>query len=237
MSRRRLPDFAALEAAIGHCFADRAILEQALTHISAVAGPSGRIASYQRLEFLGDRVLGLVVAEMLYRAFPTDQEGGLAQRLSELVRKESCAAVAEEWGVGPYLRLGASEGQSGGRTRLTNLGDACEALIGAVFIDGGFDVSRTVVERAWSSRVAAVARPPRDAKTTLQEWAQARGLKAPTYRIAARTGPDHKPRFIIAVDVEAHVPAEGEGASKRFAEQAAASAFLAREGVPMEAET
>ena len=234
MSQRRKPVVAALEAAIGHVFADRAILDQALTHISAVAGSSGRVASYQRLEFLGDRVLGLVVADMLFRAFPDDMEGALAQRLSELVRKETCAQVAQEWGIGAHLRLGTGEGHSGGRKRMTILGDACEALIGAVFLDAGFEAARSVVESAWSARLEGFARPPRDAKTTLQEWAQARGLNTPAYRIASRSGPDHKPSFIIEVAVEAHPPAQGEGASKRVAEQAAALTFLAREGVVVE---
>jgi ribonuclease III len=234
MSQRRRPDAAALEAAIGHVFADGAILAQALTHVSAVSSSLGRTASYQRLEFLGDRVLGLVVADMLFRAFPDDPEGALAQRLSELVRKETCALVAEEWGIGSHLRLGTGEGQSGGRKRMTILGDACEAVIGGVFLDAGFDAARSVVAAAWSGRLDAVSRPPRDAKTTLQEWAQARGLRTPAYRIASRSGPDHRPSFVVEVAVDTHEPAQGEGASKRLAEQAAASAFLAREGIVVE---
>ena len=230
MTARPKPKLPDLEAAVGHVFADRSLLEQALTHISALDGPA-RLASYQRLEFLGDRVLGLAVAEMLFRAFPSDEEGAMSRRLSELVRKETCAAVATEWGVGPYLKLGPGEAQSGGRRRGTTLGDVCEALIGAVFLDAGYGVAQEVVERAWAGRLHAAARPPSDAKTALQEWAQARALKAPTYRQVSRAGPDHSPRFVIAVDVEAHDPAQGEGKSKRPAEQAAASAFMAREGV------
>ena len=230
MSVKPRPKLPVLEAALGHAFADRALLEQALTHISVLEG-SARIDSYQRLEFLGDRVLGLVIADMLFRTFPQDEEGAMSRRLSELVRKETCAAVAVEWGVGPHLRLGTGEVQSGGRRRTTTLGDVCEALIGAVFVDAGYVAARDIIERAWQERLLASAKPPSDAKTALQEWAQARSLKAPTYRVVARTGPDHNPHFVIAVDVEAHASAEGEGKSKRLAEQVAASAFMAREGV------
>jgi ribonuclease-3 len=205
-------------------------LEQALTHISALP-VTRRRDSYQRLEFLGDRVLGLAVADLLYRTYPDAEEGALSRRLSELVRKESCAAIALEWDVGPHLVLGLGEAQSGGRKRTTILGDACEALIGAVFLDGGFEAASRVVERAWSERLAASAETVNDAKTALQEWAQARSLKAPTYRLVSRSGPDHSPRFLVAVDVEGHVAAEGEGRSKRLAEQAAAAAFILREGV------
>jgi len=230
MSVKPRPKLPVLEAALGHVFADRSLLEQALTHISALDG-SARSASYQRLEFLGDRVLGLVIADMLFRTFPHDEEGAMSRRLSELVRKETCAAVAIEWGVGPQLKLGLGESQSGGRKRTTTLGDVCEAIIGAVFVDAGYAAARDIIEKAWQARVMAPDKPPSDAKTALQEWAQARSLKAPTYRVVGRTGPDHNPRFVIAVDVEAHLSAEGEGKSKRLAEQAAAIAFMAREGV------
>jgi ribonuclease-3 len=158
----------------------------------------------------------------------------MSRRLADLVRKETCAAVAQDWGVGPHLRLGLGESQSGGRKRLTILGDVCEALIGGVFLDGGYEAARGVVERAWEARLLAPSAPPSDAKTVLQEWAQARALKAPTYRVVSRSGPDHDPRFVVAVDVEAHVAAEGEGRSKRMAEQAAATAFMVREGVVTE---
>jgi ribonuclease III len=230
MSRRTKPQLSDLESALGHAFADKGLLQQALTHISALP-VSRRRESYQRLEFLGDRVLGLAVAELLYRTYQEAEEGALSRRLSELVRKETCAAVALEWDVGPHLLLGLGEAQSGGRKRATILGDACEALIGATFLDGGFEAALRVVERAWSERIEASAGTANDAKTALQEWAQARSLRAPTYRLVSRTGPDHSPRFTVAVDVESHVAAEGEGRSKRLAEQAAAAAFIAREGV------
>lgn len=233
MSVKKKPPLESLETAIGYVFADRSLLERALTHISFLEGP-GRLLSYQRLEFLGDRVLGLAVADMLFRAFPDDEEGAMSRRLSDLVRKETCAAVAADWGVGPHVKLGMGEAQSGGRKRLTTLGDVCEALIGAVFLDAGYETARAMVERAWQERLHAPIRPPSDAKTALQEWAQARALKAPTYRLVSRSGPDHNPRFVIAVDVETQVPAEGEGKSKRLAEQAAATAFMAREGIGFE---
>jgi ribonuclease-3 len=229
MSRRARPPITALEAALGHVFADKTLLDQALTHISALA-VERRMASYQRLEFLGDRVLGLAIADMLFTAFPDDEEGALSRRLSDLVRKETCASVALAWGVGPHLRLGPGEIHSGGRKRLTILGDACEALIGAVFLDAGYPAARAVVECGWKSRLLSPPGPLSDAKTTLQEWAQARALAAPTYRVVSRTGPDHSPRFVVAVDIDAHPAAEGEGRSKRLAEQAAAAAFMAREG-------
>jgi ribonuclease-3 len=230
MTRRPKPPLAQLEAAIGHSFADQALLDHALTHISALTGPR-RIDSYQRLEFLGDRVLGLAMSDLLYRLYPDDEEGVLSRRLSELVRKETCAAVAAEWDVGPHLKLGGGEVQSGGRRRLTILGDACEAVIGAVYLDAGFEVARAVVERGWAVRLAASAETASDAKTALQEWAQAKALRAPTYRLVTRSGPDHSPRFTVAVDVESHQAAEGEGRSKRLAEQAAATAFMMREGL------
>ncbi len=233
MSSKKKPPLETLETAIGHVFADRTLLERALTHISYLDGPT-RLASYQRLEFLGDRVLGLAVADMLYRAFPDDEEGAMSRRLSDLVRKETCAAVATDWGVGPHVKLGLGEAHSGGRKRVTTLGDVCEALIGGVFVDAGYETARAVVEKAWRERLHAPVRPPSDAKTALQEWAQGRALKAPTYRLVSRTGPDHNPRFVIAVDIETLISAEGEGKSKRLAEQAAAAAFMAREGISLE---
>jgi ribonuclease III len=219
-----------LEARLGHAFKNRALLKKALTHAS-VRQASAKRRDNERLEFLGDRVLGLAVADMLFRAFPDDEEGAMSRRLSDLVRKETCAAVAGEWGVGPHVKLGLGEVQSGGRKRLTTLGDVCEALIGGVFLDAGYEKARAVVERAWRRRLHAAGRPPSDAKTALQEWAQGRALKAPTYRLVSRSGPDHNPRFVIAVDIETQLSAQGEGSSKRLAEQAAASAFMAREGI------
>lgn len=234
-SRDRTKDRSALEDKIGHHFADKALLERALTHISAVTGgPQNRSGSYQRLEFLGDHVLGLVISEMLYGAYPRANEGELSRRLADLVRKETCAEVAKAMDLGPSLKLGASESQAGGRLRVTILADACEALIGAVFLDGGYQAVCGVVDRFWKDRMLHPLRPLHDAKSRLQEWAHARGLPTPAYNELARTGPDHRSQFRMAVVLPDRQPAEGTGSSKRAAEQAAAAAMLAREGVVMD---
>jgi ribonuclease-3 len=232
MSRKSAKDKerAALEERIGYKFADKDLLERALTHISALSG-GNRNASYQRLEFLGDHVLGLVISDMLYRAFPKANEGELSRRLADLVRKEACADVARAMDLGPALKLGNSESHAGGRLRTTILGDACEALIGAVFLDGGYVAAEALVGRFWKERMLKPLRPLRDPKTMLQEWAQARGLPTPAYRELARTGPHHDPEFRVAVALPDRPPAEGLGSSKRAAEQNAAAAMLERVGV------
>jgi ribonuclease-3 len=222
------------EDRISYKFKDPALLEQALTHISALAGPRNRSGSYQRLEFLGDHVLGLVISDMLFSAFPKADEGELSRRLADLVRKEACADVARAIDLGEAIRLGASENNAGGRNRIAILADVCEALIGAVFIDGGYKAASEVIGRLWEQRMRAPARPLRDSKTILQEWAQARGLPTPSYREVERKGPDHNPEFRVTVELPNRAPAEGLGRSKRAAEQAAAAAMLTREGVKAE---
>lgn len=229
-TRRKIAPASPLETTIGYRFKDPDLLERALTHISALKG-QGRISSYQRLEFLGDHVLGLAVSEMLFAAFPKAEEGELSRRLADLVRRESCAEVARAIDLGASLRLGASEIRAGGRTRIAILADVCESLIGAVFLDGGYQAAKAFVERYWADRMRTPARPLRDPKTVLQEWAQARGLPTPSYREVERTGPHHDPVFRVAVLLPEREPAEGRGRSKRAAEQAAAAALLAREGV------
>lgn len=232
---RKVKDRAALEERIGYSFTDKALLDRALTHISALSGgPQNRVSSYQRLEFLGDHVLGLVISDMLYRAFPKANEGELSRRLADLVRKETCAAVGREMDLGPALRLGNSESSAGGRLRATILADACEGLVGAVFIDGGYPAAETLIAKFWQDRMIKSVRPLRDAKTMLQEWAQARGLPTPAYKEIARTGPHHDPEFKVAVVLPDRAQAEGLGASKRAAEQAAAAAMLTREGVKVD---
>ncbi|ACK49960.1 Ribonuclease III [Methylocella silvestris BL2] len=221
------PDLSALEARIGHRFSAADLIEAALTHVSAA---QGKRVSYQRLEFLGDRVLGVVVANMLYGAFPDADEGELSRRLADLVRKESCAEVALEWGVEAYVRVGESEKQNASVNRAI-LGDVCESIIGAVFLDGGFAPAQRVVTQAFEPRMRSPRRPLRDPKTTLQEWAQARGLPPPSYRETARTGPDHAPEFTISVEIAGFQQAEARGFAKRLAEQAAAAAFLTREKI------
>jgi len=234
MSRRTAACRRELETRIGYEFADKTLLDSALTHISALSGRS-RSGSYQRLEFLGDHVLGLVVSDMLFRAFAKADEGELSRRLADLVRKEACAEVARKIELGTAIRLGVSEANGGGRQRTAILADVCEALVGAVFLDGGYAAAATLVEQLWGERLRTPARPLRDPKTVLQEWAQARGLPTPSYREIARTGPHHDPEFLVAVDLAEFTPAEGVGRSKRAAEQAAAAAMLTREGVELEA--
>ena len=228
--KRRRKGTGALEDRIGYRFKDADLLDCALTHISALTGGS-RADSYQRLEFLGDHVLGLVVSDMLFRTFPKANEGELSRRLADLVRKETCADMARGIELGSVIRLGSSEAGSGGRSRDAILADVCESLIGAVFLDGGYPAAAALVEKFWDERMRTPAGPLRDPKTVLQEWAQGRGLPTPTYREIGRSGPHHSPEFRIAVELPKLAPAEGMGRSKRAAEQAAAEALLQREGV------
>jgi ribonuclease-3 len=230
-ARRRKRAATVLEERIGYHFTDASQLENALTHISALRGARNRAGSYQRLEFLGDHVLGLVISDMLYRAFPKADEGELSRRLADLVRKETCTDIARSIDLGTAIRVGSSEANAGARTRPAILADVCEAVVGAVYLDGGYKAAEQLVERLWEVRLRATAQPLRDPKTVLQEWAQARGLPTPAYREIARSGPDHDPEFRVAVQLPAFAPAEGLGRSKRAAEQAAAAAMLAREGV------
>jgi len=225
-------DLCQLEGKLGHTFVDRDLLTLALTHVSAAA--VGRRGTYQRLEFLGDRVLGLVVADMLYAAFPSAEEGELSRRLADLVRRESCAEVALEWGSEAHVRLGDGERQAG-TSKTAIFSDVCESLIGAVFLDAGYEAARAVVTRAFEPRMRSPRRPLRDPKTALQEWAQARGLEPPAYKEIARAGPDHAPEFTMSVALKGYYPAEAKGTSKRGAEQAAAAIFIAREGIEAEA--
>ncbi len=232
--RRRRRGDGSLEERIGYRFNDASLLDSALSHISSLKGSRNRAGSYQRLEFLGDHVLGLVISDMLFRAFPKADEGELSRRLADLVRKETCADMARAIDLGAAIRLGSSEANAGGRKRPAILADVCEALIGAVYLDGGFAAAEALVGRLWEERLRSTAQPLRDPKTVLQEWAQARGLSTPAYREVARSGPDHDPEFRVAVHLSKFAPAEGVGRSKRAAEQAAAAAMMAREGVKTE---
>jgi ribonuclease-3 len=230
---RRKPNLEELLNKLGYRFENPALLDEALTHVSA---PKADGQSYQRLEFLGDRVLGLAIADLLYRTFPGAPEGELSRRLAELVRRESCAEIAITWDVGTYLKLGAGEAHAGERRNQTILADVCEAIIGAAFMDGGYDAARGVVERAFQPLLEAPRRPLRDPKSALQEWAQGRGLPPPTYSIVEQTGPDHAPKFRVMVKVKGAETEFGLGTSKRIAEQAAARSLLLREGVWTEEE-
>ncbi|KRE17460.1 ribonuclease [Bosea sp. Root381] len=225
---RKAPETSRLQATLGHVFTDQSLLATALTHMSA---EGSRLQSYQRLEFLGDRVLGLSVADMLFERYPQAEEGDLSRRLADLVRKETCAEVAIAWNLGSFMRLGEGEILGGARKNKAILADACEAIIGAVFIDGGYPAARALIERAFGERMLKPVRPLRDAKTALQEWAQGQGYQTPTYSERGRSGPDHAPVFRVAARINGLADAEAQGTSKRLAEQAAAEAFLRREGL------
>lgn len=208
---------------LGHRFADEGLIVQALTHAS-LSSPTR--PDNQRLEFLGDRVLGLVMAEAVLARDPGAREGQLAPRFNALVRKEACADVAREIDLGVVLRLGKSEMATGGRRKMALLGDAMEAVIAAIYLDAGFEAARDVVLRHWGGRLASVADDARDPKTELQEWVQARGETPPVYAEVARTGPDHAPVFTVEARLANGASARGEARVKRQAEQTAARALL-----------
>jgi ribonuclease-3 len=220
-----------LEKALGHRFKNQQLIEVALTHASMRGGKSQK-SDNERLEFIGDRVLGLVMAEAMIEQFPTASEGELARRFNRLVRGEACARVARSLGIGSHLILSEREAGSGGRAKATILADAMEAILGAVFLDAGFETARGVVRQLWGSQSdqqPTSAGP--DAKSALQEWAQGRGLPAPAYKEVERKGPHHDPEFRISVSLPDQPAVEGIGSSKRAAEQAAATAMLARVGI------
>jgi ribonuclease-3 len=217
-------------ARLGHDFSDPALLKVALTHASARAGARPQ-EDNERLEFLGDRVLGLAVAELLADSFPKAREGELARWFNHLVRAETCAQIAQEWELGAFILMSGGEAGSGGRSKKTILANACEAVLGAIFADGGYDPARAVVRRFWKPQLDMLALAAPDAKSLLQEWAQGRRLPLPRYLEVAREGPDHAPRFTAEVQIDGVAPERGTGANKRAAEQAAALAMLVREGV------
>lgn len=222
--------FKDLEKKLGYKFKRQDLLERALTHASVRGGKKGRVDN-ERLEFIGDRVLGLAIVEALNEDFPDANEGEMARRYNRLVRGETCAKVARELGLGTHLILSDSEAESGGRNKETILADAVEAVLGAVFVDNGFEKARAVVRRLWAASQDHKPDAAADAKSALQEWAQGNGLSLPQYVEVSRKGPDHAPRFTSEVRISGKEPARGEGTSKRAAEQAAATALLTREGV------
>jgi ribonuclease-3 len=222
----------ALQEILGYRFANPDLLVRALTHASAADAQQRRDAvTYQRLEFLGDRVLGLVVADMLDAYFPAAPEGELSRRLSRLVSGETCAEVGRDMDLGRHVRMSHSVEKGGGRAKAGVLADACEAVLGAVYRDGGLPGARQVIERYWRPRLEDMRGPLRDAKTELQEWAHRRGIDAPAYIEVSRSGPDHAPHFEIEVRAAGLQPGRGRGQSKREAEHAAAANLLRREGV------
>lgn len=217
-------DLRAFSDRLGHRFAAPDLLIRALTH-SSIASPHRD--DNQRLEFLGDRVLGLVIAEALLDADAFATEGQIAPRFNALVRRETCADVAREIDLGTVLKLGRSEMKSGGRRKDALLADAIEAVIAAVYRDGGIEAARAVILHHWASRIETVKADARDPKTALQEWAQARGMEPPAYVETARSGPDHAPLFTIEAQLSTGQTASASAGNKRQAEQAAARALLA----------
>jgi len=221
-------DRSKLEELIGHHFADKQRLDRALTHAST---GSAKVSNYERLEFLGDRVLGLCVAELLFQSFPAAAEGELSVRLNQLVSAESCAQVADELELHRYIRTGADVKKLTGKRMLNVRADVVESLIAALYLDGGLEAARQFILRNWTERATRADGARRDAKTELQEWAHANFAVTPSYRIEDRSGPDHDPRFTVTVEVKGVAPETGVDRSKRAAEQVAATKMLEREGV------
>jgi ribonuclease-3 len=211
---------------VGHSFANPALLEQALTHRSAADPRRDMLDSNERLEFLGDRVLALAMAEWLSERFPNEREGALGKRLSVLVAADTLAKVGDAIGLPAALRIPPAEGRTGLRGRATVIADATEALIGALYLDGGLEVARGFIRREWAKQIEADPTPPMSAKSRLQEYTLGRAEGLPEYRLVSTTGPSHMPVFVVSV-LAAGREAEGRGESKRAAEQAAAEAWLA----------
>ncbi|WP_313617318.1 ribonuclease III [Agrobacterium sp.] len=217
-----------IEELIGHVFTEKARLDRALTHASARSASAG---NYERLEFLGDRVLGLCVAELLFSTFRSAAEGELSVRLNQLVSAESCAAIADEMGLHHFIRTGADVKKLTGKSMLNVRADVVESLIAAIYLDGGLEASRRFILKFWQKRATRIDAGRRDAKTELQEWAHARFAVTPSYRVDDRSGPDHDPRFTVTVEIPGVAPETGVERSKRAAEQVAATRLLEREGV------
>ncbi|CCM74947.1 ribonuclease III [Rhizobium mesoamericanum] len=217
-----------LEALIGHAFLEKERLDRALTHASARTQKGG---NYERLEFLGDRVLGLCVAELLFRTFGAATEGELSVRLNQLVSADTCAEVADELGLHYFIRTGADVKKLTGKRMMNVRADVVESLIAAIYLDAGLEVARRFILKFWEKRAARADGARRDAKTELQEWSHAKFGVTPIYRVEERTGPDHDPRFTVTVEVAGVQPETGIERSKRAAEQVAATRMLEREGI------
>jgi ribonuclease III len=211
-----------LGATLGHTFRRPELLERALTHPSVEEADD-----YERLEFLGDRVLGLVVADWLLDIYPAESEGDLAARYNELVRREQLAEIAERLDLGRHMRIGKGEDPAL-KSKATLLADVCEAIIAALFLDAGLNAAATFIREHWAATVEAQTAPPKDAKSELQEWAMSRSLPLPRYREVLRSGPDHAPVFTMEVRVDGEEPVSGIGSSKKMAEGEAATALLTR---------
>ena len=227
MVRFTAAKYDAIAATLGYRFIDKALLRHSLTHAST----RRKHDDYERLEFLGDRVLGLIVAEQLYRLNPKHREGLMSGRHSQLVRGETCAAVARALSLKDFIVMGDSERSKGLALNASVLGDVVEAVIGGIYLDGGLEAARGFIDRNWHPFLNSPAMAEKDAKTFLQEWALARALPIPAYRMVLREGPEHAPVFQVAVEIKGHAPVDGSGKSKRHAEQDAAAKFLAREKI------
>jgi ribonuclease III len=222
--RDDLTNLSQLSQRLGHDFAAPELLRLALRHSSlSVSGPAG---SNERYEFLGDRVFGLVIAEMLLNRFPNEDEGDIAKRHTALVRQEALARVAKNIGLGEFIDMSEGEENSGGRQNPSVLSDCCEAVIAALYIDGGLDTASDFIVAHWRDMIEETPEPPKDAKTALQEWAQGRGLPLPKYTEVSRDGPAHKPIFVIEASVEGKPSMQASGTSKQKAEQESAENLL-----------
>lgn len=222
------PGFDALPGILQHTFSQPDLLRQALTHPSAVAEREPRTKlTYDRLEFLGDRVLAIVVARLLFEKFPEAPSGDLARRFNELVRRETLADIAISINLGDHILMGNSDAATGGAANPAILADVLEAILAAIYLDGGLAAAETFIQRHWEDRAAVLVTPPADAKTALQEWAQSLAKPPPSYRVISTEGPPHKPTFLIAVEVDGEAATCGKGSTKRQAEQLAAESMLA----------
>lgn len=217
---------AELEEKLGYVFRDKALLTKALTHSSTGYSSTGETRNYERLEFLGDRVLGLIMADILFQAFPDETEGGLAKRHSALVQGKTLFDIAMEYDLGDNILMSDSEREAGGDKKENILADVMEALLAAIYQDGGLPAAYSIVEQWWGERIHTMDKAPQDPKTALQEWVQARGLPLPVYDIVSREGPDHAPLFVIEVQVLGETPMQAEGPSRRQAEKIAAERML-----------
>lgn len=212
-----------LEKILSHTFSDKELIKTALTH-SSVGGPT----NYERLEFLGDRVLGLVIAELLYVRFPEEQEGDLAKRLAALVQGSFLALISREINLGAFIDFSDAEAQSGGSENDNILADVFESVIGALYLEAGFAKCAGLIAKLWDGKLELMITPPQHPKTQLQEWAQSQGLPLPAYDIKSQSGPDHAPMFEIQVTVKGYEPLSAEGKSRQLAEKMAAKLFWQR---------
>ena len=217
-----------VEMLLGYRFKSRVLLDEAFTHpsISLQRGEKEVIFNYERLEFLGDAVLSLVIAELLINKYPHEREGALAKRHSGLVHGEALAVIAEKLGIGEHIMMTSGESASGGRHNRSNMENTLEAVIGAIYMDGGIEPAKTFIKTHWAQSIDDMVDPPKDAKTSLQEWAQGRGLPIPVYEVIKTCGPAHEPHFTIRVSIKGMEPVEAEGKSKKKAEKAAAELML-----------